>query len=317
MRLSGRRISSIAITLAACVLVVALIRQIGPRVILEQCITLGGVLPLVLALTFLKYPLKASAWRLALPAAARPPLLPSLRATLTGDAIGYLTWAGPVTGEPLRALLLQPWLPMATGVAVGVLERALYVIGGALVIVAAFAIAAARLGHGAVSASLVAGALATIAAATLLLYRHRGRHDAADEATTPWRRVLAEVWADRPGAIAGMALLCLAQHVVLITEAYVMLRAMGAAPTFSTVLIFEGVTKTVNTIGAIVPGRLGIAEGGSAALAASLGLGASQGLSLALMRRVRAVIWGVVGAALSAPDAWRALRDAPPREARL
>jgi hypothetical protein len=74
-----------------------------------------------------------------------------------------------------------------------------------------------------------------------------------------------------------------------------MLAAMGAQPGLRTVAIFEGVTKAVTTIGGIVPGRLGIAEGGTALAAGALGLGASYGMGLALMRRVRAVAWGVVG----------------------
>src|SRR4029079_5297569 len=66
------------------------------------------------------------------------------------------------------------------------------------------------------------------------------------------------------GSIAGV---CVAHHAVLIGEAYVMIHALGANPTFATVAMFEGATKTANTVGTIVPGRLGIAEGGAAAMA--------------------------------------------------
>jgi len=61
---------------------------------------------------------------------------------------------------------------------------------------------------------------------------------------------------------------------------------------------FEAVTKLVNTAGLLVPGRIGVSEGGSALLAGALGFAASHGLSLALMRRVRATIWAIVGIAL-------------------
>lgn len=54
-------------------------------------------------------------------------------------------------------------------------------------------------------------------------------------------------------------------------------------------------TKHANTAGAVVPGRLGVMEAGSAGLASVLDVGASLGLSLALMRRVRVLIWGVMG----------------------
>jgi hypothetical protein len=94
----------------------------------------------------------------------------------------------------------------------------------------------------------------------------------------------------------------------MISEAYVMLHALGASPTLATVLMFEGVSKLANSLGAIVPGRLGIAEGSSAALAGALGIGSSFGLSLVLMRRVRGLLWSIVGLALIVPDLWRRSR---------
>jgi uncharacterized membrane protein YbhN (UPF0104 family) len=84
----------------------------------------------------------------------------------------------------------------------------------------------------------------------------------------------------------------------LIGEAYVILSALTPGTTLQTALVFEAVTKIVNTAGLVVPGRLGVAEGGSALLADALGFAASHGLSLALMRRVRALIWAVVGLVL-------------------
>jgi hypothetical protein len=74
----------------------------------------------------------------------------------------------------------------------------------------------------------------------------------------------------------------------------------GGAATVRTALVFEAVTKIVNTAGTVVPGRLGVAEGGSALLADALGFAASHGLSLALMRRIRAIIWSAVGLAMLA-----------------
>lgn len=59
--------------------------------------------------------------------------------------------------------------------------------------------------------------------------------------------------------------------------------------------MFEGLTKAADAAGGIVPARLGVAEGGTALLAGALGLGASYGMGLAIMRRIRAVVWGGVG----------------------
>jgi hypothetical protein len=112
------------------------------------------------------------------------------------------------------------------------------------------------------------------------------------------QKAASELWRDRRDALPMIAVLCFAQHAALVGEAYLMLNAVAAGTTFHTALVFEAVTKIVNAAGIVVPGRLGVAEGGSAALAGALGFAASQGLSLALMRRVRALIWGTVGLVL-------------------
>jgi hypothetical protein len=116
------------------------------------------------------------------------------------------------------------------------------------------------------------------------------------------------LWRERRGALPSLMLLELAQHGLLVLEAYVLLGALGAAPTLQTSFIFEAVTKLVNTAGLLVPARVGVSEAGSALLASALGFAASHGLSLALMRRVRALIWSAVGLALLPAQEARARR---------
>jgi hypothetical protein len=111
-------------------------------------------------------------------------------------------------------------------------------------------------------------------------------------------RAARQLWRERREALPAIVGLCAAQHAVLVGEAWLMLGALGGDVPVRTALVFEAVTKIVNTVGAVVPGRLGIAEGGSALLAGALGFAAAHGLSLALMRRVRAIVWTGVGLAL-------------------
>lgn len=302
-----------------------LIAKLGPARIAAHLKGLGGVLPAVMLLTALKYPLQAAGWRLTLPPAQRPSWWNSTSATLTGDSLGYLTWAGPFTGEPVRAMLIRDTVPVAAGIAAGAIERTIYNTTAALlvwfVLMGVFAA-----GH---PQALGAATIVTVVGCALFLLRHRRRsqplkspspgpdpappgpgladatRDAAqaqDTARTSGapgvRTAIRRLWRERRGALPAIAALCFAQHAVLVGEAYLMLNALGDGTTLRTVLVFEAVTKIVNTVGVIVPGRLGVAEGGSAVLADALGLAASQGLSLVLMRRVRAVLWAGVGLAL-------------------
>lgn len=296
-------------------LLVYLIVRLGPARIATQLHGLSAILPAVLVLTGCKYALQAAGWRLALTAEARPPWLISIRSTIAGDAMGYLTWAGQLTAEPTRALLIRGRVPVATSLAAGAAERALYnVTGTILVWIVLLALAAQA--HPLAVASAVAGTVAAIVALVRFVRapggerresreRGRGVHRVEDSAASPRGRVgaglgrvrdaIVHLWATRRRALPVIALLCVGQHVLLVAEAYVMLGAFDPEVTIATAFVFEAVTKLVNTAGMLVPARLGVAEGGSALLADALGFAASHGLSLALMRRVRALIWSGVG----------------------
>jgi len=309
------------LALAGVGLLVYLITALGPDLILVQLHGLGSVLPAVLLLTGAKYSLQAAGWRLALPRHARPRWGESISATIIGDALGYLTWAGPFTGEPVRALLIRGSVPMAAGIAAGAIERAMYNVTAGVLILTVLLAHLVPTPVAAVMWGLIGG---LISVGSIIAGR-RVRPESTGQTRlhptpAPRSRFLRgpdallkaaiELWRDRRDALPLIAVLCVAQHATLVGEAYLMLNVVGAGTTLHTALVFEAMTKIVNTAGLVVPGRLGVAEGGSAALAGALGFAASQGLSLALMRRVRALIWGMVGLVLLPYQEARARKSA-------
>ena len=80
------------------------------------------------------------------------------------------------------------------------------------------------------------------------------------------------------------------------SEVYLILRLMGRPAAFSSALAIEGLTKLVNVIGMINPGNAGTYEGGNMLFARLLAMSGTAGLTLALIRRVRALFWAAVGA---------------------
>lgn len=274
------------------------VADIGVDQIVQTLVTLGPILPLVLVITFFKYPLQAAAWRLALKPGTRPGWRASAAATISGDAVGYLTWAGPITGEPLKAYLIRDLVPVAVGVTAGAAERLLYNVSAALIIVIAAALVLPEDNRRWLLIAGVAAVACLGAAWWWMRSRRKNAAEAAEASVNPPGVIAAlvhDLLRERPGALAAMVAIEIGEHALLMCEAYVMLAALGAQPSLRTVVIFEGLTKAVNTVGGIVPGRLGIAEGGTALLAGAFGLGASYGMGLAIMRRVRATAWGAVG----------------------
>ena len=88
----------------------------------------------------------------------------------------------------------------------------------------------------------------------------------------------------------------MAGQVAAVLEVYLILRLMGCQAGFLSALAIEGFTKLVNVIGMINPGNAGTYEGGNMLLAKLAGMGGTAGLTLGLIRRVRALFWAAVGA---------------------
>ncbi len=284
-----------------------LIYSLGWRVIVEQIRSLAEIAPVVFALTGFKYPLQAAGWRLALAPSDRPPWGAAIGATIAGDALGYLTWAGALAGEPIKAALARDWVPVATGVAAGAVERGIYNLTAAGVVLVAWLLLASPTAR---VWTLLCLSLAGAIAAWGARRRLRAPVEPASLAATgagasprngvlhSMARLTKRLWRQRRSVLWVIVALGFAQHALLVAEAFVMLRALGVHPTLETAILFEGATKIVNSIGTVVPGRIGVSEGGGALFGAALGYQAAHGFGLALMRRARALIWALVGLVL-------------------
>lgn len=265
--------------------------SVGPRELAHQLETLAPVLPLLLGLAAVRFLLQAAGWRLALAPANRPPWLDMFSAVVAGEAAGYFAW-GPVSREPMKALLLGHRVPQREGLAAAMVERSLYTLVAAVFILMAIGIVAVR--YGRLWWFLVA--FTVVAGAALSAKRY-------------WQR-LGAIFEQRDTACAILACTA-AQEVSNVIEAYVVLAWLGAGPTLSSVLVLEGISRLMNGAGQFIPGKLGITEAATAALSEGLQLGAAHGLSLALARRVRSLTWGAVGIAIVAFRAARSRQAEP------
>ena len=273
--MNRKRLYLMMAALAGIALMAWTVYSVGPRVLAQQLETLGPVLPLLLGLAAIRFLLQAAGWRLALAPSNRPPWQEMFSAVVAGEAAGYFAW-GPVSREPMKAFLVGHRVPEREGLAAAMVERTLYSIVAAVLILIAIGIVAVRYGH--LWWFLVA--FAAVAAMALSAKRY-------------WQR-LSTIFEQRRIACAILACAA-AQEASNVIEAYVVLAWLGAAPTLTSVLVLEGISRLMNGAGQFVPGKLGITEAATAALSEGLRLGSANGLSLALARRARSLAWGLVG----------------------
>lgn len=280
-----------------------LMKRLGTHAVLAHIAAVGPAVPVILIVTGLRYPLQTAGWWLALKRGERPAWPQAIGATIAGSAVSYLTFAGPIAGEPTRAMLLRSRTNVASGIAAGAVERTFYAITGAFVTIAGFLIAAVALGLVRDLNAAAAAVATAIAGGIVIARRVSGRRRAAVEGgprASGWRETVGDLWHTRRGTVGLIVLADAGQHALLLAEAWLILHALGQPVNIATVFMFESTMKAANSIGTFVPGGIGVIEGGSALLATGLGLGADVGLTLALVRRARAVTWAAAGLAILA-----------------
>ena len=96
----------------------------------------------------------------------------------------------------------------------------------------------------------------------------------------------------RAAAAFGLSLVGWATGVL---ETWLMLLLLGSPVTLLTALVIEAGAAGVRALGFLVPGSLGVLEGGIVGLFALLGLDPATGLAFGVVRRIREAVWILVG----------------------
>ena len=99
-----------------------------------------------------------------------------------------------------------------------------------------------------------------------------------------------------PGFFWASFALNLVCHHAAVFEVYLILWLLGAKVSLFGALAIEALTKLVNIAGTFNPGNIGTYEGGNMLIAKMFGLTGATGLTLAFVRRLRAIFWAAVGA---------------------
>lgn len=278
---------------------------------------LGLAFPVILLPGAFWHLLRTWGWAIAFPDEARPPFGRLFRVRLAADAIGFFTIRG-IANEPLKVLLLYDRVkPEITTAAVALERLAFAVIGTVIASLISF-FAVTRLSMSAawegVFTSLVIGAVILLALAAVVARRRSGdylgrlvaRLDQATsrrlEASRVVRFVLdvEDVLLDllrgdrrRLVVLTGLASIC---YLLMAIEIWLVFWAIGEPIGVMEGLAVETFARLASVASAAIPGNIGALEASNAAVVAALGLGG--GGSLALTRRIRALLWAAAGLAV-------------------
>jgi len=299
------------------------VRRVGWADVQASVTAIGGWYVVVLFLGGLRFLARSIAWTvcarpfdspsLAQGGPERLSVLDAFRAALAGDALGNLTPLGLLASEPTKVLLVRNRIPVVTAVASVAAENAFYMASVVAMIVAgalAFfgvaqvppalrTVAQATLG-GAVAAGLVAIWTARRQPAILtrlarLLATLTGRQATSIDRL---REIEVHFYALVRWPMARIAHVFLWEalfHVGAVAEVFLVMTVISSGATLLQAFILETAGRLIVVVFKFVPYRLGVDEAGTALVARALTLDPAVGVTLALVRRIRILIWNGVG----------------------
>lgn len=307
--------------LAGLAVLIATIRQVGWTGIRAALSAVGLWFVPVVALGGVRFLARALAWTRCAGQVGGSGLTVgrAFGAGIAADAVGNLTPLGLLASEPTKVLLVRGTVPTGPALTSVALDNAFYT-GSVVVMIAAGAWMlvrqtalppALRLGAEVVLGAVVVGALvagwvvrrrpALLSWAAQLAARLTGR-----EARTP--AVLQDIEARFYGvanwpvpAVAAVAGWQALFHVAAVAEVWLILSVLsGGRTSFADAFILESTGRLVTVLFKVVPFRVGVDEAGAAVVASAIGVPVSDAVALALMRKLRILVWNGAGLAVLA-----------------
>jgi uncharacterized protein (TIRG00374 family) len=296
-------------------LLVFLIYQSGPSRIVSDLSLVGGGLAIVIALEFVVDGFNTLGWWFTFPPGLRARSLPKLfLVRLAGTALNATLPAGSLGGEPAKVYLLDGDFPIQTVVATLMTSRLVFSLAKAGFITLGTLLTWRRfqLSHG-FSLAVLTGFVITLAGVlAFLALQLRGvtavtsRIAARLPIPGRWAEAIAGFTPEMDAEMAALyrsrprdliLALCAHQCAFLcgVLQVLLMLGWLGLARSFGTGLAIESFAMLIGFVTFMVPGALGVQEGGKLVIFTALGLPAAAGVTVGIAFRLTSIVGAAAG----------------------
>ena len=301
----------IAAALAGLAIVIALIGWFGFGSVLTAFETVGWGALLVMAVRAIETSGAGVAWAWLLPASQRPPLRIFMLLRWIRESINCLLPVAQVGGDLIGARLLTFWGPNGGEAGASVIvDLFVQTLTQFVFTLVGVALLLAYVGDSALARWVLVG-LAVMAPALIGFFAAQrfGGFKLVERlfgflAKDPkWAALggigslndcLQAIYRRRPSVLAAMLL-----HFLIwfagVWEIDFALRFMGHTLDYRSVLIIESLSQAVRGAAFVVPGAIGVQEGGFIALCALFGIPAPTAIALSLVKRLPEVLLGIPG----------------------
>ena len=319
----GRQKFKLLALLAGLGLLVLLIERTGPGAIGARIWQVGAGFLLLILISGLRHILRTLAWYRSIePQERQVGFLDLFGIRLVGEAVTDLTFLGPLLGEMVKGLTLSRRIPAEHSASSVVIENLAYSFATGLIIVSGVALFVSEFTLPSPVRAVGLVVLLALCVFGLVIglivkkrYRVVGKVlDGLDRLKLGWggrlqaKRDQVDRFEEniydfcRRHKVESAFILMLEILAILtgVIEAYIILGLTVHRSSFLAAFIIEAVNRVVSLFFAFVPMRVGVDEGGTALVVKAVGYGAAEGVSLAIIRKIRTLFWVGVGLLLAA-----------------
>ncbi len=310
------RLLGVASALIGAALLVVTVRRVGWSEIQHGVGAVGGWFGVVVLLGGARFFARAKSWVLCANQIGARGLTSAdaLGAVLAGDAVGNLTPLGLLASEPTKVLMVRRTLATGPALTSVALDNGFYTVS-VLLMIASGAWALVRhvsldatlrlVAEGVLASVFVAAAIgvwtalrrpAILSRLAQLTARLTGREARSPEVLREVEARFYGVLAWPPAVLWAAAGWQAAFHLGAILEVWVILLVLsGGTTSFAQAFVLESAGRLITVLFKVIPFRMGVDEAGAAVVATALGIPASHGVALALVRKLRILVWNGVG----------------------
>ena len=304
--------------LACAGLFVLLVEKTGPTVIASRVYGVGTGFLILILISGIRHLLRTSAWYCAIERQERQIRFKDLFGIrIAGEAITDLTFLGPLLGETLKGVTLSRHVTAEHSASSLVVENLAYsfaigllVVSGLVLFVTEYHLpSSVRMGSLlTLGVLLLAGSLIGLIVKTRyrivsrVLDRLKGLDLRwADQLQGKREKVLLfeenvySFWHAHKAASVLILLLEILSILMGVIEAWIILSLTVHRTSLFAAFMVETVNRVVNIFFSFVPMRIGVDEGGAALVLKTVGYSAAEGVSLAIIRKIRTLFWVAVG----------------------
>ncbi len=293
------------------------LHRAGVSEVLDGIRRVGLVFVVVVALGGVRFLIRSAAWIQCLDTPHRLTLAQVFKAVAVGDALSNITPLSIIVGEPAKGLFLRDREPIRRTLPALAVENLFYtlsamlVIAGGLVAVVLMFQTTARIW---VTTTIMVSAMMLLIGVVHVVIWNRWSVGSGlirwlrDRGVAPHtlKRISAKIesienhvhalYPRDSRRLVPLALLETAFHVVAILEIFVVLSVIAdQPPTILHAFVFESTNRFISFAFRFVPLRIGVDEAGSGIFADLLAFGTATGVTLAIVRKGRMLVWIAIG----------------------